>query len=64
MKYQFRAVPPNGDIVLDNAKQGYEAGDASGAWMKLCNKLGLNYDETKHIRQRYILEPFGTIPSL
>lgn len=58
MKYQFRAKPPNDDIILDNAHEGYNAPNEDAAWAMLNLRLTLSYEEQTHIRSRYSLEPF------
>jgi hypothetical protein len=62
-KFQFRAVPPNGDIVLNHAGSGYEAVDSDMAWRMLYQTLYAKPEDTElRLRMRYICEPLGTLP--
>lgn len=63
MKYQFRSNPPNGDIVLNRAGNGYEAPDKEAAWRALALELGTPKAEVAHLRTRYVIEPLGTEPA-
>lgn len=57
-KFQFRAVPPNTDIVLDNAGQGYRAMTEEAAWQLMKSSAAEPSTTMARLQTRYTIEEF------
>lgn len=65
MRYRFRANPPNTDVVLDRATEGYSADEPVNAWIQLASRLKDDNDTrtitkmVEHLQTRYTIEEMG-----
>lgn len=61
MRFQFRSLPPNDDIVLTRGRSGgYPGASEEIAWRVLAAELSPPEQDVEKLKTRYTIEPFGT----
>jgi hypothetical protein len=56
MRFQFRALPPNDDIVLNHSGDGYHADSPDAAFERLATELSPPTQDAEKLKARYTVE--------